>query len=128
MLSTNGDSSSYGLRLGAYFTTYLGLNLTYFDYGTVKNNYPAISPPINDQTSSRNLQMALVGNLPVGELFSIGARVGQGFHSSEIYYVVTDGSVRHFSESVDGSDPFFALYTSVRVFDRTGLGIEYQFN
>lgn len=53
LLSNNGDSSSYGLRLGAYFTTYLGLDLTYFDYGTVKNNYPAISSPINDGSNGR---------------------------------------------------------------------------
>lgn len=110
------DRMTWQAFIGAKFTSYIGLEASYVDFGEADGDGGFLD--------SNGVGAALVLNLPINDSFSLSARGGQ------LWWDATGTGVAPLDEfdfDVDGEDPFYGVGAHFGDGEGVGLAVRYDF-
>jgi OOP family OmpA-OmpF porin len=124
--SVSAKDVAYGVRGGFNFNTNFALEAAYQIYGDAEDSYvDEYGDSISDEFSASALNAGVKGSIPLGEVFSISARIGIALWDLE--YDGTDSSLpgESFSDDDDGNDIYYGLGAQLAFGDSIYVGAEY---
>lgn len=120
----SGDDTAFKLFGGYNFNKYLGAEVEYLDGGTIDETYDlgeGFTLGVDIDVTGFNL--SIVGVAPIGERFSLFAKVGMVFWDVD-FIEDFDGDVTVYNDS--GEDLSWGLGAGFNFTDQFGARIEYQ--
>lgn len=126
--SIRGDDLSYGVRLSYRFYPYLGLELSWFDYGEAEDQYrDSFGDSLVDTLAGSAFSLALEGVLPLSDRLALNARAGLARWEYELSRTDTAFPLLRETVTDDGQDPFYGIGARYAVSDRVLVGLEYAY-
>lgn len=119
------DDSDTGFKVfGGYsFNQYFAVEASYFDFGEASGNFDDFGDTVNFDVGVSGLNASAVGTLPVGDMFSLFAKVG--FASYDIDVHVEIPGVGSGSDSESESDMTYGVGGQLS-FGQFGVRLEYE--
>jgi OOP family OmpA-OmpF porin len=115
------DSATSWKVFGGYqFHDSFAAEVGYLDSGEAKETVGIESLSI----STDGITASLVGMLPIGETFSVHARLGMFFWDAEATF--DDGVGGVFTASQSGEDPYYGVGGGMALGENAGLRLEYE--
>ncbi len=107
----DGDDTVGRGFIGGKFNDYVGLELSYIDFGEFDNQFAS--------AESTGLTIAVTGWLPVAERFSLFAKGGSLFWE-------TDVEIGSFSDELDGNEFFWGIGAQYEITEHIDAMLEYD--
>lgn len=124
--TASGDDTSLGLRAGMSFNKYIGLELSYHDYGEISDSYIDFADDtITDYLDTTSFNVGVVGSIPLGEKFAINGRLGIALWDFD--FRETDSSLpgMSFKDDDSGVDAYYGIGVQYSPVEHFQLSLEY---